>query len=129
MHQWLSTVRSTPGHFRVLEVNKKLVVINGMGEHSRAQGSSAVKEAIGVDHTLVLPPSYAADVLWCRITLRLLRKWHDCLWVYFGRDPESLPIWLPPQSEAACDSIVLFAEVVRKVPFLCRSAFKLLSPT
>ena len=31
-----------------LEANRKLAIINGMGDHSRAQGnSSAVKEAIG----------------------------------------------------------------------------------
>ena len=43
-----SAVASGPGGAPTLDGNRKLAVINGMGDHSRAQGnSSAVKEAIG----------------------------------------------------------------------------------
>ena len=43
-----SAVASGPGGAPTLDSNRKLAVINGMGDHSRAQGnSSAVKEAIG----------------------------------------------------------------------------------
>lgn len=39
---------SGPGGAPTLDGNRKLAIINGMGDHSRAQGnSSAVKEAIG----------------------------------------------------------------------------------
>lgn len=52
MHQWLASLRAaaaSPEGSPALEANRKLAVINGMGDHSRAQGnSSAVKEAIGV---------------------------------------------------------------------------------
>jgi len=51
MHQWLASLRAaaaSPEGSPALEANRKLAVINGMGDHSRAQGnSSAVKEAIG----------------------------------------------------------------------------------
>lgn len=52
MHRWLASMRaavaSGPGGAPTLDGNRKLAIINGMGDHSRAQGnSSAVKEAIG----------------------------------------------------------------------------------
>ena len=44
-----SAVAGGPGGAPTLDGNRKLAVINGMGDHSRAQGnSSAVKEAIGM---------------------------------------------------------------------------------
>jgi hypothetical protein len=43
-----AVVAGGPGGAPTLDANRKLAVINGMGDHSRAQGnSSAVKEAIG----------------------------------------------------------------------------------
>lgn len=43
-----AAVASGPGGAPTLDGNRKLAIINGMGDHSRAQGnSSAVKEAIG----------------------------------------------------------------------------------
>lgn len=43
-----AAVAGGPGGAPMLDGNRKLAIINGMGDHSRAQGnSSAVKEAIG----------------------------------------------------------------------------------
>ena len=43
-----AAVAAGPGGAPLLDGNRKLAIINGMGDHSRAQGnSSAVKEAIG----------------------------------------------------------------------------------
>ena len=51
MDHWLMGLRDTVSRDPALgayDINRKLAVVNGMGEHSRAQGnSSAVKEAVG----------------------------------------------------------------------------------
>ncbi|KAK9811789.1 hypothetical protein WJX72_010082 [[Myrmecia] bisecta] len=50
MNQWLLGLREQAVHEAdgTLEVNRKVALVNGMGEHARSQGnSSAVKEAVG----------------------------------------------------------------------------------
>lgn len=58
-----------------LDANRKLAVVNGMGDHSRAQGnSSAVKEAVG--------PSYSPSPLSCLCASSRLPHRHPSSGVY-----------------------------------------------
>lgn len=51
MHHWLASLReqcAADGMALLLDSNRKLAVVNGMGDNTRSQGnSSAVKEAVG----------------------------------------------------------------------------------